>query len=31
MSVFLILLLGYPVLVLLIALATDDRKDPRRN
>lgn len=31
MSVILIMLLFYPSLVLLIALTTDDSKDPRRN
>lgn len=31
MSVVLIMLLFYPALVILIALTTDDRKDPRRN
>lgn len=31
MTLFLIMLLFYPSLVLLIALTTDDSKDPRRN
>ena len=31
MSVILIMLLFYPALVLLIALTTNDREDPRRN
>lgn len=31
MSVLLIMLLFYPALVLLIALTTNDRDDPRRN
>lgn len=31
MGVALILLLFYPAIVLLIALTTNDREDPRRN
>lgn len=31
MSVILIMMLFYPALVLLIALTTNDREDPRRN
>ncbi len=31
MTVFIIMLLFYPALVLLIALTTDDSKDPRIN